>query len=453
MSERVFSISGPEASPAEPITLADAGLKERSDLQEWVLAHPEILGPEVMIVTFEFDHWRTAKGDRQLDRLDVLGIDADGRLVVGELKRDRAPDTVEMQAIKYAAMASRFTEDVLVEQYTRFLARTGEPDIDEETARERLLSHAGGLDPDQLRKPRIVLVAGKFPPIVTASAVWLSEMGLDLTLQQVQAYRVFDDRTIVTVSQVYPIPEVEEFTISPQRADAEAAAERRKGSREKSTVLKLVRTNALPVGTMLTLRPTTEVAAEVREQIAAWVAEDPRRGRAIWHGTVKDTMEWEADGERYRPTEIVRRILLEAAGLQRSPRGPSWWITDDGRDLPTIAGLVERSTFDWSGLHQILELLPSGRWTTYGDLADAVGTAAQPLGQHVTSCTECANAHRLLGANGRPKEGFAWSDPTRSDSQQDALEAEGVTFAGSQADPAARLSPDDIEGLVLTASG
>jgi hypothetical protein len=52
-----------------------------------------------------------------------LGIDGDGRLVVAELKRDQAPDTVEMQAIKYAAGASRFTEDTLVEQFALFRAR------------------------------------------------------------------------------------------------------------------------------------------------------------------------------------------------------------------------------------------------------------------------------------------------------------------------------------------
>jgi hypothetical protein len=40
------------------------------------------------------------------DRLDILGFHISGELVVAELKRDRAPDTVEMQAIKYAAMVS-----------------------------------------------------------------------------------------------------------------------------------------------------------------------------------------------------------------------------------------------------------------------------------------------------------------------------------------------------------
>jgi hypothetical protein len=104
--EVVFTVSGAAAKSAHPIGLADAGLKEREHLQAWVIAHPEILGPGVMIVSFEFDRWASVGGP-QKDRLDVLGLGADGRLVVAELKRGAAPDTVDMQALKYAAMASR----------------------------------------------------------------------------------------------------------------------------------------------------------------------------------------------------------------------------------------------------------------------------------------------------------------------------------------------------------
>ena len=73
--ERVYTVTGPKAEPATPITLAEAGLKERADLQEWVIAHPEILGPGILVVTTEFDRWLTTSGDRPLDRLDVLGLD------------------------------------------------------------------------------------------------------------------------------------------------------------------------------------------------------------------------------------------------------------------------------------------------------------------------------------------------------------------------------------------
>lgn len=106
--ELVFAVNGQDAHAAEPITLAEAGLKERKHLQEWVLANPRILGPGVLIVTSEFDRC-ASKTNAEKDRLDILGLDKEGRLVVAELKRDAAPDTVEMQAIKYAAMASRST--------------------------------------------------------------------------------------------------------------------------------------------------------------------------------------------------------------------------------------------------------------------------------------------------------------------------------------------------------
>jgi hypothetical protein len=126
-----------------------------------VLAHPEIIGDDVLVVTFEFDRWQAAGGSRKRDRLDVLGLGADGRLVVTELKRDRAPDTVEMQAIKYAAMASRFTEDTLVEQHARFLSRDGAV-VDQDTARQRLIEHANGLDPEQLRRQGSSWSPGRF---------------------------------------------------------------------------------------------------------------------------------------------------------------------------------------------------------------------------------------------------------------------------------------------------
>jgi hypothetical protein len=169
-----------------------------------------------------------------------------------------------------------------------------------------------------------VLVAGSFPPVVTATVVWLSEMGVDLVLQRVQAYRVFDDRTVVTVSQLFPVADVEEFTVSPQRQQLQAAEERRRTTREKSTVLRLVSAGSIPDGTPLALRPTTEVTPEVRAAIEAWVSQDPRRGRARWYNDRRQPLAWEYDGGRYRPTEIVRRILADAAGVQRSPRGPAW---------------------------------------------------------------------------------------------------------------------------------
>ena len=446
--ELVFEVQASSATPATPISLADAGLRERSDLQEWVIAHPEILGPGVKVVAFEFDRWQgTASGERERDRLDVLGLDTDGRLVVAELKRDRAPSTVHMQAVSYAAMASRFTEEALVEHYLAFRRRT-DVAVDEDAARAELGDHAGELDPVALRRPRIVLVAGEFPATVTASVVWLTEMGLDITIQRVQAYRVFDDRTIVTVSQLFPVPDVEAFTVSPQRAQAQAVEEKQRQVREKSTVVKLVKAGAIPDGTPLTLQPTTEVDEDVRRQLVEWVAQDPSRGRARWYNRLRDPLLWEHDGLTYRPTPIVTSMLVAAAGITRSVRGPSWWVLPDGRDLPTVAGSLSTGHFDWDTLHEAMAAIPPGRWTTYGDLAAVVGTAAQPLGQHIAACVECPNAHRVVGGDGRVRPNFAWTDPHDHRAPEQVLAAEGLGLRDGVADPAQRMSRDELTLLL-----
>jgi hypothetical protein len=219
--ELVFTVEGAKAITATRIALADAGLTERAHLQEWVLAHPEIMGDGILVVTSEFDAWRSAS-QFERDRLDVLGLDRSGRLVVAELKRDQAPDTVAMQAIKYAAMSSRFTPEVVVSHYAEFRRRRGQA-LSDEDALQTIAEHVGGdLDPELLRQPRIVLIASAFPATVTSTVVWLSEMGLDICLVRVQAYHAQND-VLVTASQIFPIPDVEEFTVAPIRASARRA--------------------------------------------------------------------------------------------------------------------------------------------------------------------------------------------------------------------------------------
>ena len=105
--ELVYRVNGTSAVTMATSTLGRRGCG-RQHLQEWVLANPEILGEGRPHRHGEFDQWFSKEG-RDPDRLDVLGLGQDGRLVVAELKRDLTPDLVTMQAINYAARASRFT--------------------------------------------------------------------------------------------------------------------------------------------------------------------------------------------------------------------------------------------------------------------------------------------------------------------------------------------------------
>lgn len=140
----------------------------------------------MLVLTFEFDQW-----DRDVkDRLDVLGLGSDGRLIVGELKRGIAPDTTDVQAIKYAAMASRFTVETLTDRYRQYLMKYKNRAVTVQEAQAELDAHCDGqLTDESLRRPRIVLVAEGFSRTTTSSAVWLTEMGVKTSLVTFRAYR------------------------------------------------------------------------------------------------------------------------------------------------------------------------------------------------------------------------------------------------------------------------
>lgn len=208
--ELLFSVDGNKAVRIERQSLASFDLQERAHLQEWVLANPEILGPGTVVITSEFDRWQAYDGAPVADRLDILALDPNGRLVVAELKRDVAPQTIHMQAINYAAMVSRLTPADVAELYSRWRTKTGQP-VDEESALTQLETEYL-LNVDGIRKPRIVLIASDFPASVTATVVWLSEQDVDISLIRSRAYDV-NGKTAVSFSRLYPVPEVEEFTI------------------------------------------------------------------------------------------------------------------------------------------------------------------------------------------------------------------------------------------------
>lgn len=102
----IFSVKKANGTPEHlsEQTYFSIGLLEREDLEEWAIEEPRILGEDLLIVTSEFEGF-----ERTRDRLDVLALDRAGKLVVVELKRDRADETTDLQAIKYASYCATLT--------------------------------------------------------------------------------------------------------------------------------------------------------------------------------------------------------------------------------------------------------------------------------------------------------------------------------------------------------
>jgi hypothetical protein len=94
---------------------------ERARLQRLLRARIDAIADDVLIVAEEFGAFADAKR-----RIDLLGIDREGRLVVFELKRTLDGGHLELQALRYAAMISTMTFDDLVVHYENHLtAPTG----------------------------------------------------------------------------------------------------------------------------------------------------------------------------------------------------------------------------------------------------------------------------------------------------------------------------------------
>lgn len=95
-------------------SLAEAGLKEKEDLEQWIKSTPTIIGTDIAIIG---EQVQTASGP-----LDFLGIDSSGNTVIIELKRGRLPREALAQVIDYASDVSgwdisRFEE--ICQAYTK----------------------------------------------------------------------------------------------------------------------------------------------------------------------------------------------------------------------------------------------------------------------------------------------------------------------------------------------
>lgn len=387
--EQVFTVHGAVATPAVKVTLAEAGLRERQHLQEWVLAHPSVLGDDVRVVSSEFGAWEGTGGHKAWDRLDVLGLDRDGRPVVVELKRDVAPDTVDMQALKYAALVSRFTVEDLVRLHAQFLTSRGTPCSHEEA--RRLLDDHALLSDELLQQPRLVLMASDFPRTVTATVVFLhQQLGLDVRLVSFAAYKTAGGETLVTASQLYPPPEVGEFVLTPAVAEKQASrSQAASQQREVSAVRRLLASGVLPVGARFSYK--SPVGGEINEAVLVWLEGDERRGWATWRPDVSATrpLVWDADGQSHSPSGLAQHILRQGAGKETSVQGPAYWVDDSGTSLlahaNTSAGEAQvfadsidsampeaqselRRLYDWAmaladeGLAEPVTTIGAGRW-------------------------------------------------------------------------------------------
>jgi hypothetical protein len=203
-------------------TFATEQVLERADLQRLLRARIDAVADDVLIVSEEFGAFTEARR-----RIDLLGVDRAGHLVVFELKRTGDGGHLELQALRYAAMISAMTFEDLAEHFERYLARV-DPAAAEE-ARSRLvewLEDADGENTVLSREVRIVLVSAGFDREITTTVLWLTDVhGLDIRCVKLTPYKV-GERLLLDVQQVIPLPEASELTVQLRRRETQARVSR-----------------------------------------------------------------------------------------------------------------------------------------------------------------------------------------------------------------------------------
>ena len=186
-----------------PQTFEEIDIDERYDLEEWIKQNPDILGERLFIVTSEFD-----KFEKTQKRLDLLALDADGKLVIVELKRDAAGTLADLQAIRYAASCSMLLPDHVIAMRAKYASVS--IDFAKQQILEFLRRSGESADFSKLdNKPRIVIAAGGFDDQqITTSALWLRSCGVDISCVEITPYRLDGDQRIFLVPRVIiPLPE------------------------------------------------------------------------------------------------------------------------------------------------------------------------------------------------------------------------------------------------------
>ncbi len=190
----------------EESKFSELGILERTHMEEWVAEYPQILGEDLLTITTEYD-----KFDKTSNRLDVLAIDTNGKVVVIELKRDIANIFVDLQAIHYAAYCSTLNLEQVVEMMSEYHGKSKD---EIESKIKQFIQNDDFSDFDN--QPRIILVANDFREETLAAVLWLRDNSLDITCIKLEPYKI-EGKIAVKPEIIIPLPETKDFMIQSEQ--------------------------------------------------------------------------------------------------------------------------------------------------------------------------------------------------------------------------------------------
>jgi hypothetical protein len=156
---RIWEIVKDSLQPVSAESFAANYLEKQ--LETWIATDPNILGERVLIIARQ-------RAVPSVGRLDLLGIDERGSLVIIELKRDRTPRDAVAQALDYASWLQSADEQLIEEWAEQHLGKS---------LKEKFCDYFDAEDLPELscQNHRIVLVAPRLDASAERIITYLSE--------------------------------------------------------------------------------------------------------------------------------------------------------------------------------------------------------------------------------------------------------------------------------------
>lgn len=201
---------------SEPNRLARSSFDREKDLEELIKRDPSLLDQENLLIIGQ-----QAQVQDVNDRIDLLAIDAQGTLVVIEIKRGKVSSPDEIQSIRYASYVSNWVHDSLEKQADLFYSIPAHQKLLKKYLRNEDANYEGFIqlleqfceeEYDLNWDQRIILVGTDIGEKVLPVLVWLNKKGVDIKFVQLQAFND-GEMTYVSPRTVFPLPKQEEMLV------------------------------------------------------------------------------------------------------------------------------------------------------------------------------------------------------------------------------------------------
>lgn len=129
------------------------------------------------------------------------------------------------------------------------------------------------------------------------------------------------------------------------------------------------------------------------------------------------------ENDSWGPDEIDARADALADLICAAWPGPVTTETETTSSEPVVVQDPR-----WQKLREVLLAIPSGRWTSFGEVGTIVGAGARRVVNYLSE-EKVPNAHRVLYRSGEASDSLQWHDQQETRSLQEVLKLEGVEFS------------------------